>query len=246
MECLVTRLKGSVSDSSLLKIGSIRLELTEGEYSQVASSFSPDNSVLTLLSGNLTLKDSNTGSEIPLPAKLGYTGGFKTMVVGEGGAVVEISNKYSLNNISLLFRALKPTDVAKVGFLTNINGINNGVSATANEADVKGLVGDISDIKGFDSIEQIIWANPLCTGDIEGFSRFPLLTYIQIFRSNVYGSIESLVRGYRTNGRTSGQIAFGYMPKNVTFNGASAESNENRSLSWTNDTITFGGVTITA
>lgn len=242
MVCLVTKLKGVVKDDSLEKLGAIRFRLNAGTAS---SNFQSDGtSVIKVISGKVSLTDYNTGAALTFPYVIPDSVGWKTISVGEGGAVVEIENKYSLKSIKMIEKVLPSTDIKTYSYLSALSEINSSLSPT--ESASFGFVGDLANIVGYESLQQLYWRNVKCTGSIAECGRFLKLVKVYLFGGGVYGSLESLVAAYRKNGKASGQLEFDWMPETITFNNASALLRENSTLTWTASTITWNGTTINA
>lgn len=242
MDCLVTKLKGVVKDDSLEKLGVIRLRLNAGSAS---TSFQSDGtSVMKVISGNVSITDYNTGAVLPFPYMIPDNGAWRTISVGEGGAVVEIDNKYSLKSIRLIEKLLPHTDIKTCSYLSSLTEINAALNPT--ESATMGFVGDLADIIGYESLTALYWQSAKCTGNIAECGRMLKLTKLHLYDGSVYGSLESLVAAYRKNGKTSGQLEFDWMPASITFNGVSALLKEKSTLTWTESTITWNGTTLNA
>lgn len=242
MDCLVTKLKGVIKDDSLEKLGVIRLRLNAGSAS--AYFLSDGTSVMKVISGNVSLADYNTGAVQTFPYVIPDSAAWRTISVGEGGAVVEIENKYSLKSIGVIEKLLPHTDIKTCSYLSSLSEINGGISAS--ESASLGFVGDLADIIGYESLTSLFWRSSKCTGNIAECGRMLNLTKVYLYGGSVYGSLESLVAAYRKNGKTSGQLEFDWMPESITFNGVSAFLKEKSTLTWTATTITWNGTTIDA
>lgn len=243
MDCLVTKLKGVIKDDSLEKLGVIRLRLNAGTAS---SSFQSSGgiSVMKVISGNVSIADYNTGVAQTFPYVIPDTTSWRTMSVGEGGAVVEIDNKYSLKSIKVIEKLLPHTDIKTCSYLSSLTEINSALNPS--DSLNLGFVGDLADIIGYESLTALYWRSLECTGNIAECGRMLKLEQIHIYGGSVYGSLESLVAAYRENGRISGQLFFNWIPESITFNGVSAFLKENSTLTWTATTITWNGTTIDA
>lgn len=87
-------------------------------------------------------------------------------------------------------------------------------------------------------------------GDISSFGKMVNLTNLSVFNSHLTGTIESLIVGFRENGKTSGSLdaeVFTTQGNSITFNGNQIPNSYRRlPLRWTADTITCNGETISA
>lgn len=242
MDCLVTKLKGVIKDDSLEKLGVIRLRLNAGSASN--SLQSDGTSIMKVISGNVSLAKYNTGAVQTFPYVIPDNGTWITISVGEGGAVVEIENKYSLKSILVIEKLLPHTDIKTCSYLSSLTAINSALNPS--ESTRLGFVGDLADIVGYESLTNLYWRSAKCTGNIVECGRMLKLINVHLYGGSVYGSLESLVAEYRKNGKTSGQLEFDWMPDSITFNGVSALLKEKSTLTWSASTITWNGTTIDA
>lgn len=242
MKSIVKKLKVAVKDDSLEKYGTIRLKLNAGTASSGLQS--SGTSIIRVLSGEVQLINYNNGATIDLPYVIPDSGSWVSLVVGEGGAVVEIENKYSLKSIKVIEKLLPHTDVKTCSYLSLITDLNSANSPT--ESATKGFIGDLADIIGYESLTNLYWRSAKCTGNIAECGRMLKLIKVYLYGGSVYGSLESIVAEYRKNGKTSGQLEFDWMPESITFNGVSAFLKANSTLAWTASTITWNGTTINA
>lgn len=115
----------------------------------------------------------------------------------------------------------------------------------------KSFEGQLSNLGNLSVLESIT-ANSnknTITGDIKDIGSLTHLTTFK-FSGNIgiSGSIEEFVAAQRLAGRTteSTGISFGWGLTNVTFNGSTTQTDHSCTLTWTTDTITYDGVTISA
>jgi hypothetical protein len=199
---------------------------------------------MKVISGNVSLANYNTGAVQAFPYVIPDSEAWQTISVGEGGAVVEIENKYSLKSIKVIEKLLPHTDIKTCSYLSSLTEINSALSSS--DAATRGFVGDLADIIGYESLNSLYWRSSKCTGNIAECGRMLKLMKVYLWPGSVYGSLESLVAAYRENGKTSGQLEFDWMPESITFNGVSALLRNNSTLTWTATTITWNGTTIDA
>lgn len=98
-------------------------------------------------------------------------------------------------------------------------------------------------------ITSFVFFNTPTAGTIESFGKLISVEQLSFSSTQVSGSVESFVQKQREKGRT----AFAnpnnknwYFNANITFNGSVVGSSAHNDFSWTENTITLGGVTINA
>lgn len=164
-----------------------------------------------------------------------------------------VQTKYNLTgDISVLgsFNALVQVALANSyieGDISVLTGKNNISTLRLNNTNVSGNVSALENLTNM-AVLNLDLTN--VTGDISSFGKMTNLTNLSVFNSKITGTIESLIAGFRTNGKTSGSISaevFTTQGNSITFNGVQIPSSyRNQPLSWTATTITCNGETITA
>lgn len=234
-ECLITKLKANVQDNSLAKLGVLKITLKPNSTAESILCSELGNSVLSVVSGTLTAIYKNTGENVVFPYTLkneDYQGVIK-ITTGNNGAVVELSNKYSLKNIKCLAQVSDTNfdDIIYCNKLKELAHIN----------------GDTAKIKNnFPEITAALFLNVTTMGLLSDFGMCTKLVYLETRGSNISGAIEDFVKEQRLNGRvTCESLYLGWENPNLTFNGTSIGSSpEGKYLSWTDSTITYDGETI--
>lgn len=245
MNCLVTRLRTAVNDSSLPKLGTLRLELNEGTVSQqLATNIVGNNfttAKLSLVSGNCRIFDLNNGEkELTFPVDVIWNGYYK-IVVGSGGAVVELTQKYEIKHLDLFWSLMNPINVSAFDYMSKMVYINFGV------ADIeRGAVGDAKELTRLTSLINVYWANPLCYGDVKYFGLLPNLSNLTIWGSKVHGELKDIAIAARSIGRTSGTIQLGGINGDVMWEGEKIYEPDGTTLSWDASSITWNGKTLNA
>lgn len=116
-----------------------------------------------------------------------------------------------------------------------------------NNTDVEG---DINALENITSMAVLNLDLTRVSGNLAALGKMTNLTNLSVFNSNLTGTIESLIEGFRTNGKTSGSITaevFTQQGNSITFNGNQIpNSYRYLPLSWTASTITCNGETINA
>lgn len=256
--CLVTKLKKNVANDNLPKLGVLKLHLVPTTYDIVIGPSAGKSVKLNVLDGKHVEKDGVNVSEITL------TDNTAIKIIED--AIIEIKSKYDikyLGNIMVknpllvsdlvyltsLTELLKCTlygklsDLAKLSTLTTLYMYDNGDNnfEDYSESNYRTSL-RVLNITSFGRI----WCTPHDLS-FEGTCIPDTLEEIYLGDGSFKGSIESFVVGIRSNGKTVGsiQIANNANP-NVTFHGNSIGDTNYKQLSWTSDTITYDGVTISA
>lgn len=118
--------------------------------------------------------------------------------------------------------------------------------------DYNAIYGDIAAFSDYINIKYLYFntINGLY-GDISSLSKLTKLIDITLGSTSITGTIESFVQGQRSNGRTTCNellCKWFQTSEGITFNGEPCESTTTGTciLSWTETTITYNDVTITA
>lgn len=245
MDCLVTRLKSVANDSSLPKLGTLRFELNEGTMSQqLATNLIGDNfatSELSLISGNCRIYDlNNGGKELSFPVDVIWNGYYK-IVVGSGGAVVELTQKYEMKHLDLFWGLMNPINVSAFDYMSKMVYINFGVTEIK-----RGAVGDAKELARLQSLTNVYWANPLCYGEVGNFGKLPKLTNLTLWGGKVTGDLKDIAITARSIGRTTGTIQLGSINGDVMWAGEKIYEPNGTTLSWDASSITWNGKRINA
>lgn len=213
-QCLVTKLKGKVNDSSLLKLGEMRLSINKditpkGVTRSLLVSFK-ESTVIEALDGYFT--DSG------LSNNLGKTSNYladeqKSFTVSNEDCTISL-NKYLLKSISrndYVDKMQLNLDIAdfKYSSLTVIN-LPNAVKVS----------GDISALSNLTGLTQVDLSNSQVSGDIAALGKLSKVTWINLPNTQVGGDIAALknmkeLHEINFNGaqQVSGDIAV--LPENI-------------------------------
>ena len=217
MDCLVTKLKGTVSDTDLLKLGELRLDFrNDGGWEQLQKGFSiktEKECALTIIgTGNFTdsTYSANNGKSIAINANTGTT----VYVSGDTDGFISIPDKYGLLEINLNKGDAKTNKVNFYGglsaleycnklerlYLTNLNYVEGDIKYLSGkplisvEINSKLIHGDIGCFKGCTSLYDCIFSGfsiPLY-GNIENLSECSELRRLMLHNKNIVGDIASL------------------------------------------------------
>lgn len=150
----------------------------------------------------------------------------------------------TLESISLIGNSLQ-IDLSSVSRFTGVKELTLGDNSNTT------LTGTLDALKDLTLLESFTCpsSNNSVSGNISVLGALTNLSKINCFGNrNITGTLESFVAAQRTAGRTteSTGIDMGWGLYGVTFNGAAINRTHVATLTWTADTITYDGVTISA
>jgi hypothetical protein len=159
------------------------------------------------------------------------------------GDVSEIKGINSLNSLIITRNPQAKGDITQLvnscSNLSNISIFNTDITI-----DVNNITDSIST-----QLTQFVFSGTPMVGTIESFGKFINVEQMSFADVQVTGSVESFVQKQREKGRT----AFAnpnnknwYFNSIITFNGVVIGGGAKNDFSWTENTITLGGVTINA
>lgn len=190
--CLVSKLRETVNNDSLNKLGELKIYFDEVESpTAIGQGFmlrsSPDSS-LYVSNGHLT--SSSLSDDLGTEATINDIATLRYVSNSIGGAIVNVKDKYNLKVISLRGGALN---------LSNRNQVNH-------------IHLNIEDIE-FCQIEQLLASHTSCIGDIgKAFHRNDNLLYVELDYTNVTGDVSvfenqtSLIRLHLDETSVSGDM----------------------------------------
>ena len=208
-QCLVTKLKGKVNDSSLLKLGEMRLSINKditpkGVTRSLLVTFK-ESTVLEALDGHFT--------DIGLSNNLGKTSNYlanesKLFTVSNEDCTISL-NKYLLQSISrndYIEKMQLNLDIAdfKYSLLTAINlpnavNVNGDISALSNLTELtlidlnnSQVSGDIAALGKLSKVANVNLTNTQVSGDIAALKNLTLLPDVKLALTQVSGDISAL------------------------------------------------------
>lgn len=252
-QCLITKLKGTVSNKTLLKVGELRINFSAtGSSRKMQIRFTSDIT-LVCTDGFFTDESLSVNNGTTYTCKRDK---IETIYVSNGSGYISCLNgkyKCSLINISnscyfidtddlkfdsdLLFAALdsslstgglsslclaRITDlgVSNTNIYGDISAIANCKNLnTASLYNSPNIKGDIAVFKNTPKLTSLVLGNAGIYGDIISFSSCLKLTTLNIPRTNLTGTVESLANALFTAGRNSGQIKLTFDNTHITFDG---------------------------
>ena len=269
-QCLVTKMKSSVDDDSLIKIN---------EFYVVIEAPARTWGILSCLNTKPCIVRVPSTSEIKLSEK--QEGEYSTTISCKGTQKdIFIYNTSDITKSFKIFISEKQTFVYLTPntatqknnfFLKTTSFANENLTTLPKISSQFPFImsgrGTIADLVGFSSHFAIIdiqetniipltiyskfvkltslELNATHTGDISILGTMVSLNNLAFGKSNCSGTIENLVKGFRNHGRTTGTITGNSSNvSKVTFNGLT--SNAVGSITWTETTITMNNITISA
>lgn len=228
MNCLVTKLKATVSNPDLPKLGELRIEYnpvaTPSQNSQRARLAFTSKTEVHVLNGTF-LDDSL--SDTGLTSK-DITS--ETDVYVSNGATLVISDKYKLRVLNISSTTSdenKYFNLADVAFCTSLTNLAFNYSL---------VEGDLDMVKNLTKITSLNISNSkVKVGDISSLSKMKDLQYFNFYYTNITGDCEQLIKDiWIANGRVSSADRPATQ-KSVYFEGTSSRTPK----------ITFQGRTLT-
>lgn len=236
-ECLVTKLRVSVNDDSLEKLGVITasFNLPSNGYLIGLSASKPNTVKATIKSDHVFTNFASINSKQAYLSPTLYP----TFSPAGGTLVLEIENKYELTEVrNTQIYSLEPYKYSPL----------KGLGGSPEASDI-----DISEFKQWPELDTLLISLSKTgqlykvVGNISELGSLTKLTLINLDGSYLEGSIEGFVAAQRANGRTSADnVNMSYYAGHVTFQGKQITGSTNKVLSWTPTSITFDGVTINA
>ena len=263
-ECLVTKLKASINDASLEKLGYAPFEGAVDVYTDgntwISIEFSKPSKII-LEKGSLRNSNVVPNGNV-----------YETQVFTANAEVGEIKinfDKYNIVKINAIVKGYsgKGIDINSLKYSTNINTIDKiysiygDISALSNLKELQVvklelltddnllLTGNISVFRNLKKVTRLsLDRRTLIEGNIADLGSCTSLEWFQLGGTKISGTIESFVKAQRLNGRTEGLITTPYLGacRGLTFNGVAITIVGDSKIEWTATTISLNGVTVTA
>ena len=261
--CLVTKLKGVVDNANLLKLGEKELELNWSETWQYLSLSSVGGaSSAKVVSGSVTDANDNPLTEFVIPeagiqlkaynAKVRISNFYDlSSIVGGRTQPLNILSLAKISYMQLTDLLGNMADLKKMTYLTTCKDFSiSNIENVSNETFIDGFSNT-----GLQTLWLYGWKEGFeCTMSTFGMAMPTTLGELSIRSPKttsdylLTGSLEDLVISQRSKSRTEGSINLTYTADTpITFNNSPIGDNDgSRWLSWTENTITFNGITINA
>lgn len=231
--CLVTKLKGTVQNSNLLRVGEIRIcvhkiDNPNGETQRINLNFTEDVKLEIIGDGyftNATLV-SNLGKSLTAKAKTE-----SLVYVSNGDFEIAILNKYALTKIntrtskktaikdiidlkySSSLSYLATNSVENIGYLSDIKSLTTLTYLAVSNANING---NLSDLESLTNLSYLIIGNTSnkLTGNVSSLKAMTNLNTLAILNSDVTGDLATLPSTCRS-------AAFDYHDTNAVFDWSS-------------------------
>jgi hypothetical protein len=251
--CLVTKLKSAVSDSSLEKLGEMNISVVNSNVDErlIANSVNGE-SIISIIESGFVIKDINGNRASSFPCD------GRTMFFPVGSYTINITNKYALTDIrtalcivsvdKIKYSPIDKLQARLEGSIENLASLSSITSLVIRNGST--LAGNFNTLINLPNITELSVQSPNIYGDIKDIANSSRLIYcvFEIINSSIEGSIEELVSSLKTvlgenqskkiNIRTS-RVTFGELS---TFQ-IPASTQYNPSLQWNYDRIYYVGDT---
>ncbi len=251
--CLVTKLKSAVSDSSLEKLGEMSISVVNSNVDErlIANSVNGE-SIISIIESGFVIKDinGNTSSSFPCDGK--------TLFFPVGSYTINITNKYALTDIrtslgivsvdKIKYSPIDKLQARLEGSIENLASLSSITSLVIKNGST--LAGNFNTLINLPNITELGVQSPNIYGDIKDIANSSRLIYcvFEIVNSSIEGSIEELVSSLktvlgenqskkiniRTSGVTFGELSTSQIPVSTQYN---------PSLQWNYDRIYYVGDT---
>lgn len=205
--CLFTKLKGSVANEQLEKLGVLTIVASEETIGETPS---PQMKIYLSANKPISLKaiggyiSKTVGGLSDLTDEVVFESAPTQQAVyfSNGNYKVEINDKYAVTAITYggSYRTIPKLDFSKFGYLTSLTQIYQGTNDTS-FGNIDGLCTSIN-------LEDFRAPSTEVTGSLDSFIPCTKLTIIQIARTHITGSLRVFAAGQVAAGRTTGEIAF--------------------------------------
>ena len=211
-KCLVTKLNGSSDNSELMRVGEMRMKI-----SKVTAPTNDTQGFAIIVSKPITLEIIGEGyfTDITLTENKGKTldlnAGYTSIWVSNNDVEIAISDKYSLNSISIISQGVKVAYGSNKYF--NIADFKYSSSLTALYLSNAQVSGDIANLQNLTALTALYLDNTKVSGDVEVFSGMKNIIQISLKYGTFTGDLSKI-------------------PDSCKF--ISFQNNINTVLSWTN------------
>lgn len=237
--CLVTKLKGTVQNSNLLRVGEMRIcvhriDNPSSETQRINLNFTEDVKLEIIGDGYFTNNTlvSNLGKSLIAKANV------ETLVYfSNGDFEIAILNKYALTKIntrtnkkiaikdiadlkySSSLSHLATNSVENVGYFSDIKSLTNLSYLSVSNANISG---NLSDLKSLTNLTYLIIGNTSnkTTGNVSSLKDMTILNTLAIQNSDVIGDLATLPSSCRS-------AAFDYHDTNAVFDWSSRPASSN-------------------
>lgn len=192
-QCLVTRLKGSVDDESLMGLNEFRIPISRIPSASSATQgitleFNKDTQIKIIGDGYFTDKtlSENKGKKMTVSA-----GEEQHIYLSNGDYELAICDKYALVELSLHTDEYGASSVLK-NYLLNIDDLKYCSSLEILYASSQSVYGDISSLQNLMSLKTLNVCDSQVKGDISSLKGLTALTTLDVSLTGVTGDISAV------------------------------------------------------
>lgn len=227
--CLVTKLRGNVSNDNLPSLGSFIFDAYAGNNSCTIGIVGLSESTTVKILGNGVFTDTNSktktvtfpsdGTEVEMSFTLAEDCKIEIMNISYDKKINFIYNgNYDISN-AVKFRPFQKIYKSGGSAVFNLDDIEYPSTITQLFCMDSKVIGDLSKFQGINiSTYFSVWNNNI-TGDIINLANMVSTQTIQCGYSSIYGIVEDLLLALKNNGKT-GTFSFSVINSNATFNNA--------------------------
>ena len=268
--CLKTKLKSAVDNSKLLKLGEILCtKEIEGETTCFTSgaevTFRP-------ISGNIEAYSSGTWYDEEIQGGFIRVRGVGSFAIGLNGKVASFRTTNVTTHNDFLFEYIRNCSMNEIAFDANNAELSLGEVKENNTlrdfglSNCSNITGSLLNIASkFTNLRKVnLYGSSKIYGNVEDLASLQRTSAYNLEAINLYGvnlneghdSIEQLIQAIRIAGRVSSEGSNGIsinkaatitVPSKLKFNGSIVTAGgSNVYITWTENTITFNGVTVEA
>ena len=187
MDCLITKLKGTVNDGSLPKLGSMLFKLRTTTKNLVKIEAIGKDVSFSSADGSNVFSTSSGGEEKTNVINVGESNTI-FYVDASKGVIISIDNKYNLEKLDVY----RSTDTDELTVDLNFEDLKYCKKLSRLALTYMTLTGDISAFQNLTALTTIDLSSTQVTGDISAFQNLTALTTISLYSTNVTGSLDSL------------------------------------------------------
>ena len=190
--CLVTKLKGSISNNELLRIGEMRIRIAKvGNPTDATQGFGIEVNKSVVLEivgdGYFTDKTLNVNKGKNITLNVGING----VWVSNEDVEIAILDKYSITKISRNFPNQTSAAYGSNKYL-NLSDLKYSNALTSLDLSGSQVTGDIANLKGLTALTTLNLSGSQVTGDIANLKGLTALTSLNLRSTQVTGDITNL------------------------------------------------------
>ena len=186
MQCLVTKLKESVANDKLLKLGEFVLSFEKSEDGDVTKRYidiSSNQGAIMEIKGDAHFIDSATNENIGTKINIVKNTGSKRIYVSNDACEVHVTEKYGLTSLGF-------DNTCIHGRLSFTSGMSDLVIANFGKTNISG---NLSEIKHLEKLVQLTMRSDEISGSLSEIKHLEKIRNLNLESSAIYGNIEDLL-----------------------------------------------------